>query len=74
MSYDLRTRLNVIRGVSAPAALLAVRLDLVKGIIERHGSALGLTSTVGVGTTVTRLFPADRVLDRGAAPDSSTAP
>ena len=37
-------------------------LPLVKSLIELHGGTLALDSTVGVGTTVTLRFPADRII------------
>ena len=42
-------------------------LPLVKKIMELHGGALTIRSTLGAGTTVTALFPASRYL-RMAAP------
>ncbi|MEE8623305.1 MAG: ATP-binding protein, partial [Alphaproteobacteria bacterium] len=37
-------------------------LPLVKSLVEMHGGSLELESEVGVGTTVTVRFPADRVV------------
>ncbi len=37
-------------------------LPLTKSLIELHGGSLSLTSRVGVGTTVSLIFPAERVL------------
>ncbi|NBC31091.1 MAG: PAS domain-containing protein [Alphaproteobacteria bacterium] len=42
-------------------------LALVKSLIELHGGGIALESTVGVGTTVTLTFPAERVGTREAA-------
>ena len=41
-------------------------LPLVKSFIERHDGVFHLSSTVGVGTTVSLWFPPDRVVDRAA--------
>ena len=37
-------------------------LPLTKGLIELHGGCLDLQSDVGIGTTVTVRFPADRII------------
>ena len=37
-------------------------LPLTKALIELHGGTLELESQVGVGTTITARFPADRVM------------
>ena len=42
-------------------------LPLTKALVELHGGTLGLQSEVGVGTTVTVRFPAERIR---TAPDS----
>jgi signal transduction histidine kinase len=42
-------------------------LPLVKRLVELHGAAIAIDSTPGCGTTVTILFPADRVISRSAA-------
>ena len=42
-------------------------LPLVKRLVELHGGALAIDSTLGRGTTVTVLLPADRVINRSAA-------
>ena len=42
-------------------------LPLVKSMIELHGGALRIDSTLGVGTTVTVAFPAERVRGIAAA-------
>jgi signal transduction histidine kinase len=42
-------------------------LPLVKRLVELHGGKLAIDSTLGSGTTVTVLLPADRVIDRAAA-------
>jgi two-component system cell cycle sensor histidine kinase PleC len=42
-------------------------LPLVKRLVELHGAAIAIDSTPGRGTTVTILFPADRVISRSAA-------
>ncbi len=39
-------------------------LPLTKRLVEQHGGTLSLASELGVGTTVTARFPADRVLHR----------
>ena len=36
-------------------------LSLVKSMIELHGGRLDLVSEMGVGTSVTLIFPADRL-------------
>ena len=41
-------------------------LPLTKSLVELHGGSLDLQSDVGVGTTVTVRFPADRIV---ASPD-----
>ena len=38
---------------------------LVKAMIERHGGEFEIVSKPGVGTTVSIIFPADRVLRDG---------
>ena len=38
-------------------------LPLVKKMIELHGGELRLDSKLGVGTTVTLIFPPDRVIE-----------
>jgi signal transduction histidine kinase len=43
-------------------------LSIVKSIVEAHGGALGVRSTVGVGTT----FPV--ALPLGVAPEAEVAP
>ncbi len=42
-------------------------LPLVKRLVELHGAAITIDSTPGRGTTVTILFPAERVISRSAA-------
>ncbi len=37
-------------------------LPLTKALVELHGGALDLQSEVGVGTTVTVRFPAERIM------------
>ena len=37
-------------------------LPLTKSLIELHGGSLDLQSEVGVGTTVTVRFPAERIM------------
>jgi signal transduction histidine kinase len=37
-------------------------LPLVKKIMELHGGAISLKSTLGAGTTVTLIFPAERIM------------
>ncbi len=37
-------------------------LPLTKALVEMHGGSLDLQSEVGVGTTVTVRFPAERVI------------
>lgn len=39
-------------------------LPLTKGLVEAHGGTLGLSSTLGVGTTVTVTLPSARVVGR----------
>ena len=41
-------------------------LSIVKALIELHDGSFGLESAVGVGTTATIRFPANRVHDRVA--------
>ncbi len=46
-------------------------LPLTKSLVELHGGSLDLQSRVGVGTTVTARFPAQRIIrcsDRTQAP------
>ena len=43
-------------------------LPLTKALVEQHGGSLDLQSEVGVGTTVTVRFPAERIV---ASLDSS---
>ena len=38
-------------------------LPLTKALVELHGGTLDLQSHVGVGTIITVLFPADRIVD-----------
>ncbi len=45
-------------------------LPLTKALVEQHGGVLDLQSEVGVGTTVTVRFPAERILDSLDRPDS----
>jgi signal transduction histidine kinase len=40
-------------------------LSLVKSMVELHGGSVAMASEVGVGTTVTMHFPADRTLAAG---------
>ncbi len=48
-------------------------LPLTKGLVELHGGCLDLQSDLGVGTTVTVRFPADRiVLPRSSARKSAS--
>jgi len=42
-------------------------LPLAKGLVELHGGRLMITSTPGVGTTVTVIFPANVTMARNAA-------
>ena len=42
-------------------------LPLVKRLVELHDGTLAIDSTLGRGTTVTVLLPADRVINRSAA-------
>ena len=37
-------------------------LPLIKTLVEQHGGVLDLQSEVGVGTTVTVRFPAERIV------------
>lgn len=41
-------------------------LPLTRALVELHGGTLELQSAVGKGTTITLLFPKDRVVDRAA--------
>ena len=41
-------------------------LPLTKALVELHGGSLGLQSEVGVGTTVTVRFPAERIVSKTA--------
>jgi two-component system cell cycle sensor histidine kinase PleC len=49
-------------------------LPLSKALIELHGGTLEIASEPGVGTTVSLLLPAHRVLARPAAPATRSAP
>ena len=49
-------------------------LPLVKSRIEFHGGSLAIASAPGVGTTVTLIFPASRVLARLPVPSPNAAP
>ncbi len=48
-------------------------LPLTKALVELHGGSLDLDSTVGVGTTVTVRFPAERIVARADSPRSVPA-
>jgi len=39
-------------------------LPLAKAMVELHGGSLTIDSALGVGTTVTVLIPAERVIDQ----------
>ncbi len=43
-------------------------LPLTKALVELHGGILDLQSTLGVGTTITLIFPKDRVMGRFVLP------
>ncbi len=45
-------------------------LPLTKALVEQHGGCLDLQSEVGVGTTVTVRFPAERIV---ASPDKAVS-
>ena len=42
-------------------------LPLTKSLVELHGGSLDLQSEVGVGTTVTMRFPAERIVSEAEA-------
>jgi two-component system cell cycle sensor histidine kinase PleC len=42
-------------------------LPLTKRLVEAHGATFDLKSEIGVGTAVTVVFPADRLVDRPGA-------
>ena len=46
-------------------------LPLTKALTELHGGSLGLQSEVGVGTTVTVRFPAERIVSKTATMSSA---
>ncbi len=46
-------------------------LPLSKALVELHGGSMDLQSSVGIGTTVTVRFPAERIVNRAA--DTQTA-
>ncbi len=48
-------------------------LPLTKTLVELHGGSFDLQSTLGVGTTVTVRFPADRIVSEAAAETASPA-
>lgn len=48
-------------------------LPLTKALVELHGGSLNLRSEVGVGTTVTARFPAERILEKPAVAAASPA-
>lgn len=50
--------------------LSGVDLSLTKALVDLHGGSLELQSQVGVGTTVTVRFPAERIVQ---LPDSARA-
>jgi len=47
-------------------------LPLVRSFVELHGATFALKSEVGVGTTATVVFPAERTLTKPAAGDTVT--
>jgi signal transduction histidine kinase len=49
-------------------------LPLVKSRIELHGGSLAIASAPGVGTTVTLIFPATRVIAHSLVPSTNAAP
>ena len=49
-------------------------LPLVKSMIDLHGGRAEIVSAVGEGTTVTLVFPADRVVDKLQADEQEAAP
>jgi signal transduction histidine kinase len=44
-------------------------LPLTKALVELHGGTLNLKSELGVGTTVTLIFPAAKVVKKPTNPD-----
>ena len=48
-------------------------LPLVKSMVELHGGAFELASTLEAGTTATLWLPADRILKPGAAASAARA-
>jgi PAS domain S-box-containing protein len=49
-------------------------LSIAKSLVELHGGHLSLESKVGVGTTVTAIFPADRVRPASRPPEAARQP
>jgi len=49
-------------------------LSLTKSFIELHGGSLELESEIGVGTTATVRFPAERIILQSAAITTTNAP
>jgi signal transduction histidine kinase len=45
-------------------------LSVVYGIVERHGGALRIESTVGTGTTVTVTLPVQKPAAEGPCPSA----
>src|SRR5262249_51748226 len=50
----------------------SLRLPLVRSFVELHGATFSLKSEVGVGTTATVVFPAERTMAKPAAGDTVT--
>jgi len=48
-------------------------LPLTKALVEQHGGTLDLQSEIGVGTTVTVRFPAERRIETGHVGSSARA-
>jgi len=55
-------------GLNRPYAGTGLGLPLTKSLVEQHGGTLDLQSNVGIGTTVTVRFPAERIV---ASPNNS---
>ena len=60
--YPVEVRLQLSRK-ETPPVFVAIVADITKSLVEMHGGSLDLQSKVGVGTTVTVRFPAERIVE-----------